>query len=217
MPKALLQLELALGEGVSDLREISDIIKSDVGLTAQFLRLAFQESHRASDRVPSISELVIQIGTGKLRTLLKDTPSVSTFLSSSVSSACERFWMHARLSALIAEELASQTTGVQREDAYLAGLFCHFSSLPMLLGWEMADQETRDLGYLTAELACSWGFPRQLVEVIHGSRHSCGTESRALLDIAAAASTWAYRLEFLAARESGTCSALVSPSRLERG
>jgi HD-like signal output (HDOD) protein len=111
--------------------------------------------------------------------------------------------MHSKLTALIAEELAGQSIDVRPQDAYLAGLLMNLGELPRLLGWPAAGSNAPDSGNRGYRIACAWGFPRPLADVIGGDREVCLTaQSRALLDLVTVANTWAYRLEFLAIRES---------------
>lgn len=219
LPNALLQLELRLSAPVADLQDITHILRSDIGLTAQLLRLAAREIEEAPHKIFTVSEIVIHVGVEKLRALATRTKTPPNhFRSHARSSECERFWMHSRLTALIAEELASQSSEVRPEDAYLAGLLCHVGDLASLLGWATTGSNgtnSRQIGY---RMASAWGFPRALTDVIAGDREVCLTrESRALLDIVTDADTWASRLEFLAARESPAVRANNPPYRLGRG
>lgn len=203
LPAALLRLELALSEFVTDLEEISNIVRGDVGLTIQLLRLAAREIPESAGTMVTTGEMLVYLGVEKLATLVARTEAPPHHLRDSDLSLCERFWMHSRLTALIAEELAGQSTDVRPQDAHLAGLLCHLGDLPQLLGWPAASSsavDSRNRGY---RIAHAWGFPRALADVIGGDRELCLTaESRALLDIVTVADTWAYRLEFLAIRES---------------
>lgn len=203
LPAALLRLELALSEFVTDLQEIGNIVGGDIGLTIQLLRLAAREIPESVGTMATIGEMVIYLGVEKLATLVARTEAPPHHLSHSDLSLCERFWMHSRLTALIAEELAGQSTDVCPQHAHLAGLLCHLGDLPQLLGWPAASSsavDSRNRGY---RIAHAWAFPRALADVIGGDRELCFTaESRALLDIVTVADSWAYRLEFLAIRES---------------
>jgi HD-like signal output (HDOD) protein len=203
LPDALLRLELALSEFVTDLEEISNIVRGDIGLTIQLLRLAAREIPESVGTMFTIGEMVIHLGVEKLATLVARTEALPARLSHSDLSLCERFWMHSRLTALIAEELAGKSTDIRPPDAHLAGLLCHLGNLPELLGWQAASPNAGDSRSRGHRIAHAWGFPRALADVIGGDREVCRTaESRALLDIVTIADVWAYRLEFLAIRES---------------
>jgi HD-like signal output (HDOD) protein len=203
LPDALLRLELGLSEVVTDLQDITSILRGDIGLTVQLLRLAARETAESSERIATVGEMVTHVGVEKLAALAARTKALPHHLGLSKLSLCERFWMHSRLTALIAEELAGQSTDVRPQDAYLAGLLCHLGDLPALLGWPAADSDAVGSCYMGYRIASAWGFPRPLADVIGGRREVCLTHaSRAMLDIVMAADTWAYRLEFLALRES---------------
>jgi HD-like signal output (HDOD) protein len=219
LPNVLLQLELRLSAPVADLQDITHIVRSDIGLTAQLLRLAARETEQSPHKLVTISEIVVHVGIEKLRVLATRTKALPNhFRSNTRSSECERFWMHSRLTALIAEELASQFPEIRPEDAYLAGLLCHLGDLPSLLGWGTTGSHAKNSRHVGCEMARAWGFPGVLEDVIGGDREVCLTrESRTLLDIVTDADTWASRLEFLAARESPTVRAKNPPYRLGRG
>jgi HD-like signal output (HDOD) protein len=198
LPHALLRLELSLSPLVINLQDVTNIIKSDVGLTVQLLRLAARQSESSRSETSSINiinETAIQVGVDGLRALVAQTKPVPD----NISRACERFWTHSRLIALIAAEIAGQSTEITAEEAYLAGLLCHLGDLPSILGWAGSGKATsRHNGY---RMAKAWEFPNALTEVIGGYGEVCPTpESCALLDLAEAADNWASRLEFLAAR-----------------
>jgi HD-like signal output (HDOD) protein len=204
LPRTLLRLEWALSATVANLQDITNIIRSDVGLTAQLLRLAARETDGAREEIVAINDIVVNVGLEKLRILAAGTDALPADQSSrSGLSARERFWMHSRLTALVAEELAGRSSEVRPHDAYLGGLLCHLGDLPPLLDPLSPDSDAtvaRQIGY---RMANAWGFPHDLADVIGGDREVClSRASRVLLDIVTAADIWAFRLELLAARES---------------
>ena len=219
MPNALLRLDLWLSEFVADLQDITNIVRSDIGLTAQVLRLAALEIEESGGRTLEIGEIVVLVGVERLKALVDATNSLrEPFRASAASNACERFWTHSRLTALVAQELACQSCGVSAEQAYLAGLLCRLGDLPALLGWEIKEAPGLDSRNIGGRMAQAWGFPRDLVDVIGGDREACRSEnSAAILAIVADADTWASRLEFLAARESELVRAHCPPYRPGRG
>jgi HD-like signal output (HDOD) protein len=214
---SLLQAQLCLSASVVDLLAVTNIVRSDLGLTIQLLRLAALETEQSAGTT-AISEMVVRAGIEKLQALVAQTQGFpGTFGRSAGLSACERFWTHSRLIALIAEELAEQSSEVNPEEAYLAGLLCHVSHLPSILGWRAARPrfgESRHIGYRVAK---AWGFPSILANLIGSYDKANRTrESNALLDLVEAADKWAARLESLAARESLQSGSLpTKQSRLE--
>jgi hypothetical protein len=180
LPRTLLQLEWALSATVA------------------------RETGVSPHGVVAINEIVVNVGLEKLRALAAETDALPADCTSCAGlSARERFWMHSRLTALVAEELAGRSSEIRPDDAYLGGLLCHLGDLPSLLDPVSPDADaavSRQIGY---RMANAWGFPHHLADVIGGDREVClSRESRVLLDIVTAADVWAFRLESLAARES---------------
>ena len=218
LPNSLLRLDLWLSSFVADLHDITHIIKSDIGLTVQLLRLAARESEESPGKIGTISEIVVNVGLEKSRTLVAGSVTLPQhFRGRAGLSMCDRFWTHSRLTALIAEELACQSSEVSPEEAYLAGLMCRLGDLPSLLGWQSPGSSAENSRHLGRRIARAWGFPPDLADVIGGDLKACRTgESHALLEIVSDADTWASRLEFLAARESESVRANSPPYRLAR-
>ncbi|MGB8011404.1 MAG: HDOD domain-containing protein [Terriglobales bacterium] len=204
MPSALLRLQLCLSAPVVDLQDTTNIIKSDIGLAVQVLRLAARKTEPSPGKIPPVSEIAIQFGTGSLGALAAHTKPLPEHLRSRAGlSACERFWTHSRLTALVAVELAEQTSDVNPEEAYLAGLLCHLGELPSLLRWTKAGSDPKDPRQIGYDMAKAWELPGVLADVI-GAYGEVGPtpESRALLEIAEASDNWARQLEYLAVRDA---------------
>lgn len=201
LPDTLLQMDDCLSASVCDLASVTNIIRSDVGLTAQLLRLAASDIESSPEEMIPLSEIVVHVGAGLLKEILKRTPTLANVsLKDGACSAYERCGMHSRLAALVAEERA-RSYGVSPEEAYLAGLLQNLGELELLR--DATRNDTTDSRAIGGQMARAWGFPKTLVDVITGDRGACRSrQSRALLDIAADADVWASRLEFLAARES---------------
>lgn len=204
MPTSLLQLELSLSASVVDLQDVTTIIKGDVGLTVQLLRLAAREMTESKGMPLCVSNTIVQFGTSKLSALVANTKPLLEHLRTPAGfSVCERFWTRARLTALIAEELSAQSCTVSSEEAYLAGLLCRLGELPSMLGWSFTgshDTETHNIAY---RMATAWKLPDILSEVIGGYGNISHTrKSSPLLDIVEAADNWAVRLELLASRDA---------------
>jgi HD-like signal output (HDOD) protein len=188
---------------VADLQDITDIIRSDIGLTTQLLRLAAREMEEAPGPVVAISDIVVHVGLEKIDALVAQTRALPDDISGAAGlSAGERFWMHSKLTALLAEQIAGQSSEIRPGDAHMAGLLCHLGDLPLLMGWAAPGSDAADLRQIGYRMANAWAFPPVLAEVIAGDCGACHTrESRALLDIVTAADTWASRLKSLAERE----------------
>ena len=203
MPEALLQLELGLTASVVDLQDVTNTIKGDLGLTLQLLRLASQHSEVSSGEISGISNLVIQVGLSELYALARHTMPVPYDLRRAAASGCQRLWTRSRLIALIAEDLAGQSSEVTAEEAYLAGLLCHAGVLPLILGWPAAGSDAASYCPIGWRMARAWQLPEVLATVMGGYREARGTcASPALLSVVEAAAIWAGRLESLAIRQA---------------
>ncbi len=200
---SLFHLELRLSDSLCDLQAITRIIRNDVGLTAQLLRLAARTIEASPSKISAVSEIVVDAGVQNVAALVAHTRSLPDRLTRHAGgNTAERFWMHARLTALIAEELAGQSSKVVQEEAYLAGLLFRLGDLPSVLGWEATGSTAANSREIGVRMAKAWGFPRPLTDVIGGDRDICGAHgSLALLDIATDADIWAFRLESLAEHE----------------
>lgn len=187
IPDALAHLRKLLNERFADLRAITEAVRGDVGLTMHAFRLAAENQDAVPPDVLSISEIVVHLGLNNLRTMAFQTPALTEVTQTGIAlGSCERFWMHARLTALIAEALPCNCPGVNREDAYVAGLVRHVQSLPFLLDWNFSDDQLEN----------AWKLPALLADVVRGDRNACRTTvSRYLLELANEADKHAFRLE----------------------
>jgi len=197
MPESLGLLRTLLSAPVPDLQAITDAIRGDVGLTVEVLRQAAEQPDTEPANVLNLAEIVVHLGLEKLRAVISKTPALpAPAAEDAVSRRIERFWMHARLTALVAEELACRNSGVSCQDAYVAGLLRHLGALPFVLDWHSTDCEPGASGELGYYLAKGWSLPEPLTDVIRGDRDACiSGRSRSLLDLANAADKHAYRLE----------------------
>jgi len=195
-PEVLLFFEMLLSAQVIDLRTITQVIRTDVGLTVQLLRLAAEESKGGASAVVDIEDLVVLLGIDRLKSVLDRVTVLSGHPRGEAGlNTYGRFCMHARLTALIAEELAAETATVRQEDAYLAGLLRHVGAIPFVLGWKIPEVEGIDTGEVGDYLARNWRLPAVLVDIIRGNRELCAPSALALFDVVNTADQHAFRLE----------------------
>jgi len=195
-PHVFLVLQMLLSNQIADLSAIAETIRSDIGLTVQVLRLAAEQNREHLRGLVDIDELVVQLGLAKLQGLMDDIDILSKHPKGIAGlRTFERFCNHARLTALIAEELASETASVRQEDAYVAGLLRHLGALPFILGWNIPGLQESDTGETGYQLAKIWGLPHPLVDVISGTRELCDPSTLPLFDLVSTADKHAFRLE----------------------
>lgn len=196
MPDALLLLQVLLSAPVVNLNSAAEAIRGDIGLTIQLLNSAGWR-HSAED--VSISKNVVLLGLRRLRTLTAKIDIISTdHRGRSGLRACDRFWAHSRLTALMAEELAPGLH-VDPEQAYLAGMLHRLGELPNVLGWTTDSSDLR-VSEQGDALARRWHFPELLREVIRGDERACSPEAKQLLKLVQTADQQASRIEGLVAK-----------------
>jgi HD-like signal output (HDOD) protein len=195
-PKVLVLFQLLLSNHIADLSAITEVIRSDIGLTVQVLRCAAEEGYSRELDFVEISDVVVHLGLEKLKRLADETMVMAIHPKGIAGlRTFDRFCAHARLTALIAEELAGETASVRQEEAYAGGLLRHLGALPFVLGWkipELEEVETGEIGYFLARL---WCVPSRLANVVRGNREMCDPHTLPLFDLVNTADKHAFRLE----------------------
>jgi hypothetical protein len=153
MPETLLMLDLLVQETCVDLRQMSDLVLSDVGATLQILRLAGCEYGMALGRPTRIADCIADLG---LRACLNAVSS-QTIGRQERQREITAFWDHARTIANECRVLAQEMPGIDLEEAFLAGLLHGLGSLPAVLGWrEHGEADPATWGLWLAE---QWSLP----------------------------------------------------------
>ncbi len=195
-PEAVLVLQLLLSGRSPDLAAISDLIRSDIGLLIQTMRLASSQLG-SCDAIPvRMEELVVLLGISELQALSK-TASILSVPKGRLSAltAFDRFTTHAQLTALIAQELAAETGTIEPEEAYLGGFCRRLADLPAVLGWSVIYSNHDHLGTLARRLGEEWSLPPLFVPIIAGNRTECPDSLLALFDVVEYADGRAQMLE----------------------
>ena len=198
MADSVLLLQVLLSGAAVNLRSVAEVIRGDVGLTIQLLRLVSLEQGERQPIEASITKNVVHAGVDKLLTLVTEIEPLSSHPRGQAGlRECEQFWGNARLTALMAEELAYKSRYDDPEEAYLAGLLFKIGELPSLLAWQCyADTEPREVAGL---LAKEWRLPTHLEDVVCGNDLD-PSASRPLLKLVKAADEQAQRIQGLVAQ-----------------
>jgi HD-like signal output (HDOD) protein len=192
----LVHLERLLNADVVDLAALTNVVRSDLGLTVYLIRIA-RSADWVSGTVPRIAEIIVGLGIKHLKAIVHSVPVLRTQHGSPRVRACNRFWMHTQLTGLIAEELASHSTNLNSDDAYLAGLVCQIGKLPRLLGWRIPEFENANTETIGGTLALAWGFPPILRQVIDGDLKPTSSELQSLRQVVTTAREWVQLLELV--------------------
>lgn len=194
MADAGLLFHLFLSSPTVNLDSVTEVIRRDVGLSIEVLRLASCRSAE-SDQF-GISQSVVHAGVSRLRLLSGQIGLLSAHTRYKPSlRECEQFWVHARLTALMAEEQAYKVD-CDPEEAYVAGLLLRIGELPALLGWDWDFIGARP-SEIAGVLARTWSLPARLAEILGGDDLQLPSRSRRLLQLVRVADQQAFRIQGL--------------------
>jgi HD-like signal output (HDOD) protein len=198
MDNAVLLLQVLLASPAVNLQAVADVIRNDVGLTVELIKSVCRENDRDQTIETNITNNVVHAGLDKLRHLASTVDSVSGYMCGGADLLkYERFWGQARLTGLIAEELAYRAGNVGPEEAYVAGLLFRIGELPAILGnnWKNMVMAPREMARL---LAKTWRLPGLLADVVYDDNLHASPESRPLMDLVRVADRQARRIHGLA-------------------
>lgn len=130
-PAVLLELDVELRKEVLDLEAIARLVRRDVALAGQIMRLANSPALAAGSRVDSLTQALAVLGSHQMF----DQAVAQLFklaLSDESSEHLERFWDGSTAAAELAAEIARHLDCVNPEHAYTFSLF-HDCGIPLLM------------------------------------------------------------------------------------
>lgn len=188
-PRVVQEVTHALLSGDCDLREVSELIAQDAGLTAMLYRISSSAAFARARPPQSIDQILALVGLRQCATLVQ-AYGVTTAFKGPTRNALEQFWSRARhigeLSMLISHERRRNgaASRVQPDQAYMIGIF-HDVGIPILMqrfpeycsvistrpgSWLMVGEEDRtfnvdhsSIGYLMAR---HWRLPDLIADAI---------------------------------------------------
>jgi hypothetical protein len=170
LPETLLLMELRLHDFSIDLRELSQLVLSDLGATLQILRLAAREC--AGDRPARIEDCISHLGADAcLRVAGR-----RTVLSEARHRGVIEVWAHAREVAQLCRKIA--VAGGDRDhpdEAYMVGLMHSLGALPEVLGWPWPPTMANGWTTKGKRLAETWFLP-SCVQQLFAEPQAPGTE-----------------------------------------
>ena len=158
LTKTLLLLDILVQEPCVDLRQMSQLVLSDLGAALQILRLAGREYGNAEDRPIRMEDCISDLG---LEACMKAV-SAQTLARDDRQYDIADFWNHSREIAQHSMLIAKQMLKVKPEEAYLAGLLHTIGLLPELLGWRESDEA--DAVLVGLRFATRWSLPACVTE-----------------------------------------------------
>jgi len=181
MPDPLLKVQSLLECPPVNLQAVTSIVRGDLGLTLQVLRIVACDRDGHGEDLSRIQNCIVYLGMAALQNMVYAVP----VLASSPSPAA-RLWQHSRLTAVIAESIASGMGDIDPEKAYLSGLLHDIGTLPELFSEYRPASDSGNSVTLGCELAAAWDLPAFVAETITGLCTATGN-GRTLADVVAAA------------------------------
>lgn len=125
LPVLVVQVQKAVSNEMSGLRDIGLIIERDPALTSRVLRVANSALYTRGDPVTTIGAAVARLGMAQVRSLCLTVGVVRAFGDSQRRLDHKRYWQHSAAVGMVAERLADESkryASVDGGEAYVAGL-----------------------------------------------------------------------------------------------
>jgi len=180
LPKTLLSLELMSQERCTELNEIADLLRQDLGAVARVFHFAKDEQAQSEERLIRLEDCISSIGVRGCLKILAD----SVVLPSSLWTAICRIWEHSAEIAECCGRIAAEIGApVSEEDAYLVGLFHELDEFVEVLAWESKLLLVNHPAYVAQRVAEQWGLPDAVLQYF-SERQSTGLQLlwRAIVD-----------------------------------
>jgi HD-like signal output (HDOD) protein len=161
LSETLLLTELKIRDRAVDLREISQLVLSDIGAVLQIMRLAGREDISAENRPTRIEDCISGLG---LQACLEAMSRQPVKRRNRLPAIVET-WSHARAIAENCRFLAEEDMlPAHPDEAYLVGLFHAIGTLPEILDWDWTPSAFSDLDLAGLRMAEAWSLPDCVVE-----------------------------------------------------
>ena len=121
-----------------NLKQVSQVIRTDPSLTAQAIRLYNAKLPGVRSGLRNIEAVVVELGADRLRSLVLTCSLMESTGQQLPASEVRAFWQHSLLTGILSERLAEWTNYREPELAYLAGLLHNLGVLPL---WMVAAEE----------------------------------------------------------------------------
>jgi len=129
----LFELLRLLGDPVTDLGDVSEILRGEPRLGTQILGLLSSSPLEEYRRPMGVSEAVVLLGSERLRILVLGC-ALADFAGRRLPAETVRgFWHHSLLTALLSQKIAAEVQPESAEQAYFGGLLHDIGRLPLLI------------------------------------------------------------------------------------
>ncbi len=202
LPAVMAQVLRVCDDPDSSLSQLSDIIMSDVALTARILKVANSPYYGTTQEISSIRQGVVTLGAGRVKSLAL---SLSLYdLSAKIGGRIDLkdFWRHSLNVACVAELIARKVEPAYMEESFTCGCLHDIGVLVLdsiygkeyskVLGSSVAgsDLARREQQFLEIDHAVAgemvarvWNFPAMYAEAIAHHHDVIGLEGSRRSDV----------------------------------
>ena len=124
LPHILVKLIEVCDTESDTIKEISEVINKDTSLSARLMRLVNSAYYGLPNRVNSIDQVVILLGTKAVKNIAISASVYQAFNKAKDSSVfrLKQFWWHSLMCANLAKRIAEKTAYTAPDEAFLSGL-----------------------------------------------------------------------------------------------
>lgn len=178
-PVAVEVLRLADDEH-SSMKDITNAIETDPGLTIRLLRLANTAAYNRGGEVSNINRAAMLLGLRTLKLVALGFSLVANMTTDAIDATI--LWRRSLLAGVLARRFAWETMPVASDDAFVSGLLANIGKLalaeePLYVDafvrfgpWMRPSHEQQILGFtsdaVSAALLEEWGLPQVLVDAV---------------------------------------------------
>lgn len=204
LPEVVIQVNQMMEQPNCSSAKLTEIISSDVDISARLLKLVNSPFYGLRSQVDTISRAVAIAGTHELQNLVLATTAVRSFDEIPENLVnMDDYWRHAITTGVMSQMLAGYSNALHSERLFVAGMLHDVGRLVIYLTlpdkaievmemtsgdeWILADAEEQVLGFnhmdVGAALMKSWHLPESLIAVAK-NHHRPAHATESILDVA---------------------------------
>ncbi len=184
LPEVALKIRSAVEDDNASAQKIADTLTQDASLSARLIQVANSPLYRSRNPIDNLQAAVMRMGIRLVRDLVVSLAMKQIYQATSdvLDDYFRKAWNDSVEAAAICRMLSTTVSGLNPEQALLAGLIHNIGSLPILVMAEDDDELFQDpdaLGELIWELQgrvgalilTNWRFPDYMIEVVRESHN----------------------------------------------
>lgn len=184
LPEVALKIRAAVEDENASAQKIADTLTQDASLSARLIQVANSPLYRSRNPIDNLQAAVIRMGIRLVRDLVVSLAMKQIYQATSdvLDDYFRKCWNDSVEVAAISRMLSTTVSGLNAEQALLAGLIHNIGSLPILVMAEDDEdlfQDSDALGEIIWELQgrvgalilTNWHFPEPMIEVVRESHN----------------------------------------------